>query len=133
MENFEQCGHSSQMCFLSRCSYILVELGCLTLEVTLLRERGGREGLVVTSSMIKLLLEVNIDWTLSAVEVDDFTFILDLAGFSFCLVVLGGILEVLRLMLLPRFLGLAPNADLDGMLLGTLLLVGLLRTLNSVF
>ena len=99
----------------------------------LLRERGGRDGLAVTSWAMKLLLVVSLAFPLSSVEMNGFSFIVDFAGLSVCLDVLDGILEVLRLMLLPRFLGLAPNADLDGMLLGTLLLVRLLRTLNSVF
>ena len=75
--------------------FLLVELGCLTLEVTLLRERGGREGLVAASWAMKLLLEVSLDCSLSVVELVGFIFILDLSGFSACLEVLDGILEVL--------------------------------------
>jgi len=81
---------------------------------------------------MKLLLEESLTWPLSTLQLDGFIFILDFTGFTVCLLVLDGILEVLRLMLLPRVFGLAPNVDLAELLLGTLLLERLPRMLASV-
>jgi hypothetical protein len=62
-----------------------VELDSLTPDVTLLWERGGREGLIVTSWAMKLLLDDILPWPLSALQLDGFIFILDFTGFAVCL------------------------------------------------